>query len=56
MASYRQLIVWQRAMQLVPAVYAIARLLPPEERYGLADRRRQPAIETANGQRITANG
>ena len=44
MASYRELIVWQRAMDLVPAVYAVARQLPLEERYALGDQLRRSAV------------
>jgi len=44
MAGYRELLVWQRAMELVPAAYAVARRLPAEERYALADQLRRAAI------------
>ena len=33
--SYRDLIVWQKAMDMVVRVYALAGRLPKEERYGL---------------------
>jgi four helix bundle protein len=33
--SHRDLLVWQKAMDLVVAVYALARQFPIEERYGL---------------------
>ena len=33
--SHRDLAVWQKGMDLVVAVYAFAKLLPLEERYGL---------------------
>ena len=33
--SYQKLIVWQRAMELVRAVYALVKQLPREERYNL---------------------
>ena len=39
--AYRQLAVWQKAMQLVKLVYAQIRLLPPEERFALADQMRR---------------
>jgi four helix bundle protein len=44
MAGYRELIVWQRAMQLLPAAYEIARQLPIEERYALAAQLRRAAV------------
>jgi four helix bundle protein len=47
MASYHKLIVWQRAMELVPAAYEIARRLPTYERYGLADQLRRAAVSVA---------
>lgn len=33
--AYRKLEVWQKAMDLVDAIYAVARQLPAEERFGL---------------------
>ena len=33
--SYRDLTVWNKAMDLVAACYAITKQLPKEERYGL---------------------
>lgn len=33
--SYRDLLVWQKAMDLVDRVYDLADVLPVEERYGL---------------------
>jgi four helix bundle protein len=44
MAGYRELQVWQRAMELVPAVYGVARLFLAQERYALADQLRRAAI------------
>ena len=44
MSSYRNLLVWQKAMQLVIAVYKLICLLPQEERFGLADQMRRSAV------------
>jgi len=44
---YQDLIVWQRAMQLVEDVYQLASLLPPEERYGLASQLRRSSRSVA---------
>ena len=33
--SHRDLVVWQKAMDLVDMIYVLARSLPPEENYGL---------------------
>ena len=35
--SHRELIVWQKAMDLVVRVYALTEKLPPSERYRLID-------------------
>ncbi len=34
--SHRDLLVWQRAMDLVDLIYEVAERLPPSENYGLA--------------------
>ena len=47
MASYRDLIVWQRAMELVPSVYAIVRRLPPSERYALGNQMCRAVVSVA---------
>ncbi len=42
--SYRELIVWQRAMGLVTRVYKLTNQLPREERFGLASQIQRAAI------------
>ena len=42
--SYRELEVWQRAMDLAITCYAIAARLPAEERFGLATQIRRAAV------------
>ena len=42
--TYRELIVWQKAMALAEAVYGVANRLPDIERYGLAAQMRRSAI------------
>ncbi len=44
---FRQLIVWQRAMDLTERVYQITRLLPADERYGLVSQMRRSARSVA---------
>src|SRR5262245_51205326 len=44
MATYRELIVWQKALRLVPLVYGLANRLPREERYALGDQLRRAAV------------
>ena len=41
--SYRELEVWQRAMDLTMSSYQVARRLPPEERFELASQIRRAA-------------
>jgi four helix bundle protein len=42
--DYKQLNVWQKAIDLVTEVYALARQLPKEELYSLADQIKRSAI------------
>jgi four helix bundle protein len=42
--SYRDLLVWQKAMDLVVLSYELARQLPDSERYGLATQIRRAAV------------
>ena len=42
--SYKELNVWQKAMELVVEVYSLIKLLPKEETYALADQMRRAAV------------
>lgn len=42
--SYRDLVVWQKAIALVTAVYTLTRGFPKEEMYGLAQQIRRSAV------------
>jgi four helix bundle protein len=42
--TYRDLIVWQKAMKLVTAIYQASRLWPRDELYGLTGQIRRSAI------------
>ena len=42
--NYKDLLVWQKAMNLVVEVYKITKLLPKEETYGLSDQMRRAAV------------
>jgi len=44
---YRDLLVWQRAMDLVEATYRLAARLPPDERFELSSQLRRAAISIA---------
>jgi len=42
--SHKQLIVWQKAMDLVVAVYEMTEKLPSSEKYGLVSQMRRAAV------------
>ncbi len=42
--NYRELIVWQKAMDLVELVYQATKLFPKEEVYGLTNQVRRAAV------------
>jgi four helix bundle protein len=42
--SFRDLIVWKKAMELARQVYALTRRLPKEELYALGDQMRRAAV------------
>lgn len=42
--SYKQLVVWQRAIDLVPKIYVLLKGFPKEETYALADQIRRSVV------------
>ena len=58
--NYRELIVWQKAMDLVELVYRLARRFPKDELYGLTSQIRRAAVSIPSnvaegqGRRTTA--
>ena len=44
MKSYKELIVWQRAMELVELVYTLTNNFPKQEMYGLTSQIRRSAV------------
>ncbi|HEV8267937.1 MAG TPA: four helix bundle protein, partial [Thermoanaerobaculia bacterium] len=42
--NYRDLRVWQAAIDLVARIYEVTRTLPNEERYALGDQMRRAAV------------
>ena len=58
--NYQDLIAWQRAMELVEAVYRESAALPEEERYGLTSQMRRAAVSIpsniAEGQGRSTDG
>lgn len=58
---YRELIVWQKAMNLAEEVYRVSRSFPREEIYGLTSQLRRAAVSIPSnvaegqGRRTTAD-
>ena len=46
--GYKDLIVWQKAMQLVKAIYLLTRDFPSDERFGLISQMRRAAVSVAS--------
>jgi four helix bundle protein len=46
--GYKDLIVWQKAMQLVKAIYILTRDFPSDERFGLISQMRRAAVSVAS--------
>ena len=44
MEPFKNLIVWQKAMELVRVVYRISKKFPADERYALTDQLRRAAV------------
>ena len=42
--SYKEFVVWQRAMELAVEIYRLMKLLPKFETYGIADQMRRAAV------------
>jgi four helix bundle protein len=42
--DFRELVVWQKAMELAQAIYKLVRVLPREETYGLSAQLRRAAV------------
>ncbi len=42
--SFKQLIVWQKSIELVKIIYAITKRFPPSELYGLTSQMRRSSI------------
>lgn len=45
--SYRDLLVWQQAMDLAEAVYVVSRTWPKEEMYGLTSQARRSVVSVS---------
>ncbi len=44
MKDYKELLVWQKSMELVAELYRIIKLLPKEETFALSDQMRRAAV------------
>lgn len=49
--TYKDLIVWQKAMEMTIALYQIVKKLPKEETYALSDQMRRAAISIPSNMR-----
>ncbi|TSC69771.1 MAG: S23 ribosomal protein, partial [Parcubacteria group bacterium Gr01-1014_49] len=47
-ASFKELIVWQRAMDLAKEIYAVTKQLPASEQFGLTSQMRRAAVSVAS--------
>lgn len=45
--SFRDLTVWQKAHQFVPAIYQITKVFPADERFGLTSQIRRASVSVA---------
>ena len=46
--SFRDLAVWQRAIELTPAVYTLTSAFPDSERFGLTNQLRRASVSVAS--------
>jgi len=46
--SYRELVVWQKSIQLTVLVYRLSSAFPREEKYGLTSQMRRCAVSIAS--------
>lgn len=44
MNSYKELVVWQKSIELVKETYGLVKLLPKEETYALSDQMRRAVV------------
>lgn len=60
MQSYKELVVWQKSMNLVSEIYEVTRSFPREEIYGLTSQMRRSAVSVpsniAEGQGRASKG
>ena len=42
--SYKELVVWQKAMTLVALVYGLTKIFPDDERFGLTSQMRKCSV------------
>ena len=47
-ASYRELVVWQRAMEMTVAIYRLTSSFPDSERFGLTNQLRRASVSAAS--------
>jgi len=53
MKSYRDLIVWQKSVDMVTHVYRLLKLFPEDEKYGLTSQIKRSAVSEGYGRNYT---
>lgn len=48
LCDYKQLLVWQKSMDLTVEIYSLIKFLPKEEMYGLSDQMRRAVVSVAS--------
>ncbi len=48
MTEYKNLIVWQKSISFVTAIYELSSTLPSSEKYGLVDQLRRASVSTSS--------
>lgn len=48
MQTYRDLVVWQKAVELAKRTYTLTNQFPPEERFGLSSQMQRAAVSIAS--------
>ncbi len=46
--NYKELIVWQKSIELVIEIYKITKLFPPEEKFGLSSQMQRASVSIAS--------
>jgi four helix bundle protein len=56
MASFKDLVVWQKAIQLSSGIYRLTASFPPSEQFGLTNQMRRASVSIAEGNGRSTKG